>query len=61
MKPAPEKWDVYVESGATGEIEIVRVRSANPDDAIYELKLKGIYLPEGGDRIIRCIKIRDRG
>ena len=55
-------WDLYIEhpSGPDNteiRITICSIPAPNPDDAMWLAKLRGKYLPEGGDVITRCVMV----
>ena len=54
---AMRTWVVAVKD-ANGQVVTFDVQSWNPDDAITVLELRGDYLPQAGDVIVRCSEVR---
>lgn len=51
-------WDVYIWD-KRNEVNIRKAKASNPDDAIFQLKKKCLYMPESGDRVVYCIAVED--
>lgn len=56
-------YDVYIANTEASEAEgehstsVRQSRSWNPDDAIQKLRDSGDFIPEKGDRVVRCVEV----
>lgn len=50
-------YDVYIVSPKLDRPLIVPAQGNNPDDALTDCQRRADYVPEVGDRVIRCVEV----